>query len=172
MSMKKLNNFGDTIVEVLIAMAILGVVLSAAFVSVNRSVKNNTQSQEHSVALKLAEGQLETIREISSDTTNPNYNAVFTEPHMFCLDQASANIITASITDSTGPILANAGSSLDSNTAYGACGGINSLYSIAVGRDLVPGTTKQFIFNVYIRWDSVIGTTQDSVNLVYKVDQP
>jgi prepilin-type N-terminal cleavage/methylation domain-containing protein len=52
---------GDTIVEVLIAVAIIGVILVGAYHISNNSNIAVRDSQEHSQALKLAETQLETL---------------------------------------------------------------------------------------------------------------
>ena len=50
---------GDTIVEVLSAIAVSSAVLGTAYGITNRTVKNQQQITEHSIALKLAEQQLE-----------------------------------------------------------------------------------------------------------------
>lgn len=62
LNLKKLSNRGDTIVEVLIAIAVMSAVLSTAYGITNNSVKSNQESQEHGVALKLAESQLEQLK--------------------------------------------------------------------------------------------------------------
>lgn len=57
----KLDNRGDTIVEVLLAIAIVSAILGAAYVSVNQSSFGIRQSQERSEALKFTEAQLELL---------------------------------------------------------------------------------------------------------------
>ncbi len=59
---KKLNNRGDTIVEVLIATAVVSMILAGAFVSTNTSSNNTRSAQERGEALKLAETQVELIK--------------------------------------------------------------------------------------------------------------
>lgn len=56
------NSRGDTIVEVLIAIAIISLVLAGAYVSANRSAKATRTAQEHGEALKAAESQVELIK--------------------------------------------------------------------------------------------------------------
>lgn len=56
------NNKGDTIVEVLIAIAISGLILAGSFVSANRSSQITRTAQERGEALKIAEAQVERIR--------------------------------------------------------------------------------------------------------------
>jgi len=58
----KLNQQGDTIVEVLICLAVLGLVLGSATVVVNNNRKTILGTQERSVALKLVQGQIEKTR--------------------------------------------------------------------------------------------------------------
>lgn len=64
---------GSTIVEVLLALAISGAVISGAFVAVNQSTQSVQQSQERSEAVKVAESQIESVR---SRFTNENVAAV------------------------------------------------------------------------------------------------
>lgn len=52
---------GDTIVEVLISIAILGTVLAGAYVTSNRSLLAERTAQEHTEALTLAESQVESL---------------------------------------------------------------------------------------------------------------
>jgi prepilin-type N-terminal cleavage/methylation domain-containing protein len=52
---------GDTIVEVLVAMAVLGVVLTGAFVTANSSLNGEHTAQEHAQALTIAQSQIEDL---------------------------------------------------------------------------------------------------------------
>lgn len=53
---------GDTIVEVLVALAVLGLIVGAASALAGRSTKSLQDTQEKAVALRLAQGQLEYIK--------------------------------------------------------------------------------------------------------------
>lgn len=53
---------GDTIVEVLIAIAVISLVLVGAYASVNHNALTMQDSQEHGQALKLLQSQLEFLR--------------------------------------------------------------------------------------------------------------
>lgn len=59
---KQLNTRGDTIVEVMIAIAIVSVVLAGGFASTRNSVNATRTAQEQGEALKLAESQVEQIK--------------------------------------------------------------------------------------------------------------
>lgn len=63
MSKLKLNpQRGDTIIEVLLAMSVIGLVIGASFGIANRSVRIGQDAQERSEALKLAETQVELFK--------------------------------------------------------------------------------------------------------------
>lgn len=67
MKFLKLNDRGDTIAEVLIAVAIVGFVLAISFRLANRSFQTSRNAQERSEALKLAEEQFERIKANKDD---------------------------------------------------------------------------------------------------------
>lgn len=72
---------GDTIVEVLICVLIVSLVLAGAYVTTQRSSVGVRNSQEHSVALKLIQAQVEQLR-TNANQENP---AVFTANQPFCM---------------------------------------------------------------------------------------
>lgn len=53
---------GDTIIEVLFAMSIVGIVLGSAFGMMNLATKTGRSAQERTEALKVAESQLELLK--------------------------------------------------------------------------------------------------------------
>lgn len=67
---KKLGFRGDTIVEVLICMAIVGSALSASYGITNRSLARTRGAQERTESLKYAEQQVERLKEALK---NPTY---------------------------------------------------------------------------------------------------
>ena len=81
--MIKQNQIGDTIIEVLLAMSVIGLVLGAAFGIANRSVSIGQEAQERSEALKIAESQLELFKSeyfVSTDVSGRS------ESSSFCFD--------------------------------------------------------------------------------------
>src|SRR5258706_10324416 len=154
--MKKLSYTGDTIVEVLIAVAVVGSVLGGAFAASNRSQRSTQQAQEHTTALKIAESQVELLK-VSSDQTS---SAIYTTPHLFCIDSSNGSVVQDVITSGVNPV--NIGTLLttyatnspgDNSLNYGSCRITNGVdYHIAIDRALVPPTADQFTFTVHIRW--------------------
>lgn len=63
------NQNGDTIVEVLVSLAVMGLVIAGAFSIVNVALRNSRQAQERSEATKIAESQIEAIK--ASDSAKP-----------------------------------------------------------------------------------------------------
>ncbi len=68
LSSLKPNQRGDTIIEVLIAIAIVTTVLAGAFVSANNSFNTTQGNKDRDEALRVAQTQLERLRSIGSTT--------------------------------------------------------------------------------------------------------
>ncbi len=69
---------GDTLVEVLLAIAVAGSVLGIAFSTMNRNIVSTRAAQERTEAAKYAQGQLESLK-FATDTsvTLPGGNFCF-----------------------------------------------------------------------------------------------
>lgn len=79
--MIRLGSRGDTIVEVLIAIAIIGMILGGALASANRSLQAERRAQERTEASRVAEQQLELLK-LSSQQSDSIYTGV----NDFCVD--------------------------------------------------------------------------------------
>lgn len=64
-----LRQRGDTIVEVLIAVAVVSMVVASAYAITNRNLANTRQAQEHSEASKLGQAQIEQLRVYATQAT-------------------------------------------------------------------------------------------------------
>jgi prepilin-type N-terminal cleavage/methylation domain-containing protein len=64
------NQRGDTIVEVMIAIAVISMVLVAAYVTTTHNVNGLQDTQEHSQALQLAQSQLEFLHNSATEPTD------------------------------------------------------------------------------------------------------
>jgi type II secretory pathway pseudopilin PulG len=159
MNMRRLKERGDTIVEVLIAIAVISLVLQGAYVTTHKSLIATRDAQEHAEALKLLEGQIESIR---SYVVRGDTSPFATAGTLFCMPQ-----------DGSPPVLASA-TSLPPNdsdtyapTAYKSpeCKGIGpgGFYNIAN-----VYSASSHLFNLTIRWDG-LGGTKDQVTLAYRI---
>jgi prepilin-type N-terminal cleavage/methylation domain-containing protein len=144
---------GDTIVEVLIAMAVMSLVLGGAYVTTNRSLLAARDAQEHSQALKLAQTQVEEIKAIAA--SNPD-SLFVSPPAVFCIDSTPKVIDVA--------------------VSPGACA-VNSKGSPATAEPIYHTTVKSGapsdpnFFTVQMQWLSVRGTATNKLDLVYRVYQ-
>lgn len=73
----KLNSAGDTIVEVLIVLSIIGFSIAISSASANGSLTKSRNSEEHSEALGLLSSQVELLRSASSQQVNTQLGTAF-----------------------------------------------------------------------------------------------
>jgi len=137
-----LSQTGDTIVEVLLAIAVVSTVLGGAFVSTNHSLRGAQVSQERGEALKLTEAQLELLKAALKDPlTAPQVLAAVGD---FCLN------------DSLAP-------RTDGTCSQGPAG--TGRYRVALNRS---GDT----YVASARWDKAGGGLQEQVRITYRAYQP
>jgi Tfp pilus assembly protein PilV len=87
---KLLQQTGDTIVEVLIAMSVIGFIIGTAYVITNTSTTEELQSQERSDALLILQTQIESMRTTANEPP-PALNTPF------CMTQGTGTSYTESI---------------------------------------------------------------------------
>ncbi|MGH7191992.1 MAG: type II secretion system protein, partial [Candidatus Saccharimonadales bacterium] len=143
---------GDTIVEVLIVLAVLGLAISISYATANRSLLNARQAQENSVATEVAQSQVEGLASLGctsgdpacdpTDSSNPSYQ-LFHQPGAFCLNSSYAIVASTNA----------------------ACK-IDSLYQIKITYNNTA--SQPSTFEVLITWPDVIGGT-DTVRQDYTV---
>lgn len=148
------NNRGDTIVEVMIVLAVLGLAIGISYSTANRSLLNARQAQENSRATELARSQVEWLVSLTCPSgdgncadpnipSSPSYR-FFHGPFPFCID-ASAH-------------------AQDSSNA--ACT-VEGLYNIQVR--YFNTASQPHTFEVQIIWDDVLGEGTDTVRMDYTV---
>lgn len=151
---KLANQIGDTIIEVLLAVGILSLVLTGAYTISGRSFNNIRQAQEHTVALKLAEAQIEQLKQLAlnsgNDTTIPTPYNIFNYVPNFCTDYIGSGL---QIIQDTQPqcVISN---------------GVP--YAISISR--INNGIHSRTFTALIKWDSINGG-QNTVTLTYNLDQ-
>ena len=157
----KLNSRGDTILEVLISVAILSLILTSSFALTNRSSIANRQAAERGEASKLGQSELEKLKYyLSSPGITAPANGFF-----FCVDTSNPvapTIIAVSITQST---IDTAYNSIDIRCRKGT----DSRYATFIYRE--PSGTEQATntYTTYVRWNSATGRGTDKINLVHRL---
>jgi Tfp pilus assembly protein PilV len=143
---------GDTIVEVLIAIAVISMILAGAFAVTSRSSRAVRDSQEHAEALFLLQGQVERVRTLSTSVSSPVYNSA-----IFCVDDS--NTVQTGFGYTSLPPLAS-----DNWSQYPtACKGVNNLYNESITYD-----SGSHIFTFLSRWDGITGD-RNQVELFYRI---
>lgn len=139
---------GDTIVEVLLALAVLGAVLGGAYVITSRNSIINQASQERAQAIKIAESQLEQLRNLFET----NYEAFISPPSSFCVSGGSLLSGTSCTIDSSGAVT-------------------TSEPSYTIGVMQTPknvGTTVGRNFVITVTWSNRTGSN-DQLSYVYEI---
>lgn len=164
---KPLHQRGDTIVEVLLAVAILGLVIALGYSIASLGLRTTRQAQEHAEALKIAEGQLERLKARALDPAASG--DVFSQAGGFCLgaDTTISTITppspTASVPDDFSRYPANCQFTLENQPCTsGYC------YHAGVRRGSGANANT---FTVTVRWDSIGRSQQDEVKLNYRLYQ-
>lgn len=140
----RLGQRGDTIVEVLVAIAVVSLILGGAFVTTNKSLMATRTSEEQSNAVKLTQGQIELLK--SMIATSPN--TIQTAPTSFCISSATTVATSASAAckvDSTG----------SQTTA-------EPIFNLAI-------TRANDVYTVRTTWNSLTKSGANSVQMVYRI---
>lgn len=145
----KLNQVGDTMVEVLISMAIVSMILGGAYVTSNKSTLSIRDAQEHVDALKLASAEIELLKSLSPPPIGTDNHLCYT------LDGTPHTYITTG--DKSDCILTSAGNK-DST-------GILPAYAVNITDDsLTPDT-----FHVNISWATITGSN-GNIDMYYRTN--
>lgn len=159
---KPLNARGDTIVEVMIAIAILAAVLGGAYAAAGRSLRIARQSEERGTALKLAEGQLEKLKALAPDPANNMFSAA-----TFCIDDGTPPVPPAQVTGFSGSAPDTDLAADDFSNYPGACQVTqNGVYNLSIQYD--SSASAYDLFTILVRWDR-LGGGRDEVRLLLRL---
>jgi type II secretory pathway pseudopilin PulG len=141
--LKHLNNKGDTIVEVLIAVAVMSLVLGVSFVGSNRAYSDIRDAQQHQIATTIAQTQLEdlnALKDLSSITSSDSSTCFINN-----------NLVTSGC----------------SNYIYS---GYNLPFNVNLKLNPNVNTTPK-TYEVDITWQNTTGSTNlDQVQMFYQTD--
>jgi hypothetical protein len=167
---------GQTIVEVLLGVSILGLVLVASYVASNRSLRAMQDAQERTEAMRHATSMVETIRFYSTlqpgEGTTINENTtmarLFPPPetsagHIYCLDT-----MPAGVQERRPPVIAP--NPPNPATDPKECRkGDDGRYFVTVRVDRLPPPdhdpwpTPRYEYTVRATWDGLFGADVDNV---------
>ncbi len=135
------NNYGDTIVEVLISLAILSLAFAISYATANRALINTQNSQEHATALEYLDSQLEALHYyVDQAQQTPPSNSFYLQP----------DLINHTVQEVPGA---------------GSEPGNGFSYSISLIRD----ASNSYTYHATITWPGLGSLGQQSEELSYRV---
>ncbi len=164
----KNNSAGDTIVEVMLALAILGLVLGGAYIVVNHSTLNERRAQERGIALQLAQAQIESMKQFASVSSLTSANG-----SPFCLGlTTSSNSVTMTTTTTSYTVPTRDDPCyVDSSGNPSLAQPLFHLSEQLKGSATIQSCSANYncVFQVQVNWPDVDGTTMDVLTLYYKL---
>ncbi len=153
----RMNQNGDTIVEVMIAMAVASLVIGSAYSISNKSLANSRQAQEHSEAARIAQSQLEQIRQFARSSTTSSL--LFQDNKSFCIGtngQLTEFTQISKVPDN------------DTTKYPSVCQNLGSVnYRVGFLRNPENLPDNENTFTIYVTWDGATGK-QDQVSMSYR----
>jgi len=156
-SCRAISQRGDTIVEVLLAMSVVGLVIGSSFGIANRSLRIGQSAKERTAALRIAESQIELLKTFQG--TRP----LTSQRADFCISTTPSIQIKPFNEFSPDPACFD-------TDGYGNDG----LYTVRVEPPLtVPGSTRAY--TIHVSWLRVGAATDvndanlDTLKLYYKL---
>jgi len=158
--LNKQNQAGDTIVEVLIALSVIGLVLAGAYATSSKSLEIVRQAQERTEASKIVENQLEVIRAVAGVASDPSTNVIWDDSLPFCV-QADGTIAQYPSSPTLPTEAQDAILNIEANGGdYPSECVLRNFYHTHVTFD---GANR---FNVIVRWNR-LGGGVDETHMVY-----
>lgn len=181
MRIRQLDIKGDTIVEVMLALSVLGAVIVGGYSIATRSLNGVRVSQERGEALKIAEGQIETVRRkvtgttdilsLAVDTSNPSSPAL-ENPWLpiYALNSGFGNDIGFCVTEAgESKKIDFPDSDMKNLQSYPPeCRqGVNDIYHIYIDTEGTPQSPANFNldYKVYVHWQKAGGRELETLNL-------
>ncbi len=136
---------GDTIVEVMLVLAVLGLALTISYSTATRSLQNTRQAQETAEATALAQSQIEALRSLATPSATSN---IYQPGSPFCVNTGVTPFVK----------VAPPGPACSANPLFTVSIVYSQLSTIPIGGK----------FTVTITWPDVSGQGNDTVTQVYR----
>lgn len=163
--LKKLNQAGDTIVEVLIVLAVLGMAMSISYATANKGLQQSRNAEEHSQALGIINSQIELLRSAYANKAGSTVEAQ-AAAGAFCLSPpptgqpVNIRVLGTGINGFRDNITAD---HLNNFLAYPGPCLQNSLYNISiVGRG-------NNVYDIRVRWEGLGTLGRQQEELTYRI---
>jgi type II secretory pathway pseudopilin PulG len=173
---KNSKSRGDTIIEVLLSIAIIGLAIASSYALASRSLRTGVLATERTQANKMAESQIEALVFREKQSNSDTWSNYFTNINNFCLDITATSQTAAdgSLNTAWKP-LQNTGANPDNLVVAGASAGYNPTCLDASGKYYVNATSHNnndgqgttYLFTV--RWLSIASGVTESSQLYYRI---
>ncbi len=180
----RIKQAGDTIVEVLIALAVISLTIAVSYATAQRALRTGQRAHEQTEALKIAESQIEALKTLptitpinSTDAVRNVYHGNYGTTQSFCINTTNLTLsaqpnITADVTTAGLALSANATPS--TGMYHNNCRvGTDGRYFISISRSDGPaGPTQTSTFTVTVRWYILGGNGGNGVTelrMYYKI---
>lgn len=166
---------GDTLVEVLLAIAIVAFAIGSAYVIASKSLQQGINARERTEAVSVLENQINALKFRAQKTNLTTFNGTFTATTVnnFCLSETSTNPAAAD----WAPIRNKAGINVSSPLTYGApsdnyhsnCVKNNKYFiDITTHNHPTPGLVNPTIYTINVRWERVGGGPINESKMHYR----
>jgi prepilin-type N-terminal cleavage/methylation domain-containing protein len=153
---------GDTIIEVLVAIAVAASVLGITYSVMNRNLLISRANQERTEASKIAQGQLESLRDLSQTKAGRAKLAAEIPPALgatnaFCADRATGAIhrqAAVANPDASGTVTFTVNANCQED-----------FYNFVITKE---SGADPFHYRIFVQWDSVNGG-QDRLSMSYRI---
>lgn len=161
---KRLNSKGDTMVEILIVLAVLSLAFALASATANKGIVKARAAQEHTQALGILSSQIELIREAVAQQTN-----VFSLGSIpFCISSSNA-IVPFTASGYTVP--SNSESDNFASYPVSCTSSTNTSYYTSVTYVPNASDATQSYFQIRVRWDGAGGLGRQQENFAYRIHE-
>lgn len=140
---------GDTIVEVMFALAVLALAFTISYATASAALRNAQNSQEHSLALEYIDSQLEELQYFAAQPGSAS-SIVFTTTAPFCLLPTGPSIKVYMIPNSN-------------------CEKVGSGFKYNISIQQTSQSPPSYDFNVFISWPGLGTLGKQSEQLSYRI---
>ena len=164
---------GDTIVEVLLAIAIAAFGVGTTYATAARSLNQAITAREHNEALNLIENQITDLRlQFKNDPST--FDTKFgSSPGHYCLTDTATAPITNTFTGSATPDTLSSPPYNSSGCTYNKAGdGVTYYIDIVATRLSSPITVHPTVFQIFVRWYRIGGGQINQTSNFIRINGP
>ncbi|HUA13226.1 MAG TPA: prepilin-type N-terminal cleavage/methylation domain-containing protein [Candidatus Sulfotelmatobacter sp.] len=158
---------GDTIIEVLVVLTILGLAMSISYATANQSLDDTRQAQDAAQAAQIVQSQLESLRTMVTNPAtvngNPNPNYIFNPNYTMA---NSVCVTPDAVTPGTFDISSNSGASSSTNPCY-----LYNQFIVSISYTQSSGVIGGQ-FEIQASWYGTNGSGTNTSTLFYNLYQP